>query len=242
MLNIIESADFKPKEASVYLALLELGQGTVSNIARLAELKRPTIYVVLEKLIKEGYVTQLPEKRINLYQAVDPAVILSEKRTLLKNFTEMLPFLQTLHNKGKKRPKIQYIESKEGIWKSYEEMNYVKDPFYISSYTQINKTFPGGVNYWIKNYERGVYKMAGRHLIPDNPEEIKLGKAFVKVNQKVKILPGVKQFNMDFTIYENKLAISSLGEEPFMVLIESEKLVNSMRPIFEIAWKAGKPV
>ncbi|TSC53749.1 MAG: Transcriptional regulator, TrmB [Parcubacteria group bacterium LiPW_39] len=242
MLNIIESADFKPKEASVYLALLELGQGTVSKIAQLTELKRPIVYVVLEKLIKEGYVSQLPEKKINLYQATDPAVILGEKRTFLKNFSEMLPLLQTLRNKGKKRPKIQYIESKEGIWKNYEEMNYVKDPFYISSYTQINKTFPGGVNYWIKNYERGVYKMAGRHLIPDNPEEIKLGKAFIKANQKVKVLMGVKQFNMDFTIYENKLAISSLGEEPFMVLIESEELVNSMRPIFEIAWKAGKAV
>ncbi len=242
LLKIIESAGFKPKEASVYLALLELGQATVSNIARLTELKRPIIYVVLEKLLKDGYVTQLPGKKINLYQAIDPAAILSEKRTALKNFTEMLPLLQTLRNKGKKRPKIQYIESKEGIWKSYEEMNYVENPFYISSYTQINKTFPGGVDYWIKNYERGVYKMTGRHLIPDNQEDRKIGKRLTKINQKVRFLPGVKEFQMDFTIYGNKLGITSLSEEPFFVSIESEDLINAMRPIFEIAWRAGKPI
>lgn len=242
LLNIIESADFKPKEASIYLALLELGQGTVSKIAQLTELKRPIVYVVLEKLIKEGYVSQLPEKKINLYQATDPAVILGEKRTFLKNFSEMLPLLQTLRNKGKKRPKIQYIESKEGIWKSYEEMNYVENPFFISSYTQINKTFPDGVDYWIKNYERGIYKFTGRHLIPDNPEDRKIGKKLTKIHQKVRYLPNAKEFKMDFTIYGNKLGITSLSEEPFFVSIESEDLVNAMKPIFEIAWRAGKPV
>jgi len=45
---------------------------------------------------------------------------------------------------------------------------------------------------------------------------------------------------MDFTIYDNKLAITSLGETPFIVIIESNELVSSMKPIFELAWNNGK--
>jgi len=240
LLGVLESTGLKPKEASVYLALLELSQATVNQIAKISDLKRPIIYVALGKLIKDGYVTQLPGKKINQYQALDPSVILQEKRASLKNFSEMLPLLQTLHNEGKSRPRIHYIETKKGIWNVYEEMNYSKEAFFISSYQKIEKYFPGGVQKWIDGYKRNHYKVIGRHLIPDNPEEIKLAKGLKIVNQKVKFLPGIGKYDMDFTIYDNKLAITSLEEEPFMVLIESESLVNSIKPIFETAWESGK--
>ena len=47
---------------------------------------------------------------------------------------------------------------------------------------------------------------------------------------------------MDFAIFGNKLVITSLGEKPFIVVFESEELVKSMLPIFEIAWQKGKDV
>ena len=240
LLPLLESIGLKPKEARVYLALLELKHGNVTQIAKLAELKRSIIYVILADLIKKGYVSQLPDKKINEYQALDPAIIITSQKSALKNFSEMLPYLQTLHNKGEGRPKIHYIETLDGIWKIYEQINAAKKAFFITSYLQIEKHFPNAVHQWIKDFNRGVFKVNGRHLIPDNPEEIKLGKTFKKAKQKVKILQGVKQFDMDFTIYENKLAITSLEDEPFLVLIESESLVNSIKPIFEIAWKTGK--
>lgn len=242
LLKIVKDAGFGEKEARVYLALLELSPGTVSQIAKLSELKRPIIYIILDKLMKEGYVNQLPGKKINQYQAIDPSVILNQKRTALKDLSEMLPLLQTLRNKGKRRPKIHYIETKEGIWKIYEEMSLAKEAFFITSYTSIEKHFPGSVDKWIRDYKKGLFTVVGRHLIPDSPAEIEIGERFKKINQKVKIFSGIKQYSMDFTIYENKLAITSLEEEPFMVLIESEELVNSMKPIFEIAWKAGRPL
>jgi len=242
LLKIVESIGLKPKEASVYLALLELQKGTVSQIAKLSSLKRPIIYVAIERLIKDGYVTQLPEKKINQYQVMDPVAILSQKKSILKNFAQMLPLLQTLHNKGHGRPRIQYIESKKGIWNVYEEMNFVQEAFFVSDYATLESHFPGAIKDWVKNCRSGFYKVVGRHLIPDSPQNIEFGKMTKDANQKVRILPGIKKYNMDFTIYENKLAITSLGQEPFMVLIESQELVDSIKPIFEIAWRAGRAI
>jgi len=242
LIQLLKSTGLKEKEARVYLALLELSQGTVSQIAKLSDLKRPIIYIILQDLISRGYVNQLPEKKINEYQAIDPSAIVIEQKTAIKNFTEMIPFLQTLHNKGRGRPKIHYIENKKGIWKIYEEMGYAKEVLFFTSLSKIEKYYPTEYKRWIGNLQKRVYKLAGRYLIGENAEDMKLGKEFNKAEQKVKYLPGVKQLSMDFAVYDNKLAITSLEEEPFLVLIESESLVNSIRPIFEIAWKAGQPV
>lgn len=243
LVKLFESVGLKPKEASVYLALLELGRGNVTQIAKISGLKRSIIYVVLDDLTKKGYISQLPEKKISEYSAQDPSIILATRRTAIKNFVEMLPLLQTFHNKSGNRPKINFIETKEGILNIFEKINHSKEQaFFITSYSKIEKIFPGIIRKWVKNCKKGVYKFTGKNLIPDDPKDMELGEMIKEIDPHVKYLPGIKQFSMDFGIYENKLAIASLEDESFMVTIESEKLVNSIRPIFEIAWKAGRAI
>lgn len=242
LIKLLEQAGFTEKESKVYLALLELGQGDVSDIAKIAELKRPIIYVILESLIKRGYASEVPNEKINTYQAIDPTIILNQLKTVTKNFSEMLPFFRTLHNKGKKRPKITYHETREGIWNTYEEMNQAKDAFFISSYERIEKHFPGSIDKWVEYYKKGLITLKGKHLVPNNKFDLEVMKKFSDIGQSARYLPEIKDFNMDFTIYGNKLAITSLEEEPFIVIIESESLVNSILPIFEIAWAQGKEI
>jgi len=220
LLKTIESIGFRPKESQVYLALLELGTGTVSQIAKTAE----------------------PGGKINRYQAIDPSAILIRQKTNLKNFSEMLPLLQTLHNKGKQRPKIHYVETKEGIEDIYESLNYAKEAFYVSSYKKLHEHFPKKVEEWMKDYGKGIYNVDAKHIIPDDPEELKFGKTYAESGQKVRILPKQKNFDTDIVLTENKFSVSSLEEEPFLVLIESEKLAKSLKPLFEIIWEASREI
>ncbi len=243
LVKLLEQTGFTQKEAEVYLALLELGQGNVTEISKVTGLKRSIIYVLLEGLIKRGYANEVPNKKINTYHALDPSVILTQLRTTTKNFSEMLPMLRTLHNKGKVRPKIIYHETKEGILNVYKEMNEAKDAFFISSYEKIDKVFPKVIDEWINNYRKGLINLQrGRHLVSNNEFNREIMRKFKELNQEVRYLPDVKDFSMDFTLYDNKLDITSLEEEPFIVVIESESLVNSIKPIFEIAWKSGKEI
>lgn len=242
LLKLIENAGFTEKEAKVYLALLEIGQGDVTDIAKISGLKRAIIYVILEGLIKRGHASQLPERKINTYQATDPAVILSQLKLTTKNFSEMLPFMQTLANKGKKKPKISFFETKNGIWNIYQQMSNAKECFFITSYTDIQKHFPKAIKEWVEDYKLKKNKPKARHLISDNQNEKEIAKIFMETGQEVKFLPKSEPFNMDFTIFENKLAITSLEEEPFLVLFESEQLVKSMTPFFELAWQKGEEV
>lgn len=243
LVKLLEQTGFTQKEAEIYLALLELSHGTVTDIAKITSLKRSIIYVILEGLIKRGYASELPGKKINTFQAIDPSVILSQLKVTTKNFSEMLPMLRTLHNKGKKRPKIKYYETTEGIWNVYREMNEAKEAFFISSYEKIDKVFPNAIEEWVTSYKKGLINLQkGRHLVTNNKFDLETMKKFKEVDQDVRYLPNIKELSMDFTLYDNKLGITSLEEEPFIVVIESESLVNSITPIFEIAWKSGKEV
>lgn len=243
LLKLLESSGFTLKEAQVYMALLELSTGTVTEISKITKLKRAIIYVILEGLIKRGYASELPDQKINTYQAVDPSFILNQLKITTKNFSEMLPLFRTLGNKGKKKPKIRYYDTKEGILNIWNnEMNYAKNSFFISSYRRIEDYFPGITAEWIGKAKKGLVNTGFRHLISDSPFEVGLAREFKAINQRVRVLPELKNLQMDFTIFDNSLAITSLEEDPFIVIIESEDLVNSMRPLFEIAWMKGKEI
>lgn len=239
LLEVLKQVNLKEKQAKVYLALLELGKGGAGDIAKLTELKRSIIYVVLENLINQGYVNEVLHQKIKTYQAIQPTVILQQLKKASKNLLEMLPVFKSLSNQGKYRPKIHYIENKKGILNIFEEMNWAKDALFITSYIRLQKHFPGLIKKWLKDFKKGNYKLKARHLIPKHPKNIETARKFKRANQQVKTLSKLKDVNMDFTIYDNKLAITSLEEKPFMVLIESESLVSSLKSLFEIIWQVA---
>ncbi|MCX6713936.1 MAG: hypothetical protein NTV48_02420 [Candidatus Vogelbacteria bacterium] len=242
LLKILGDAGFTEKESSVYLALLELGAGDVSDIAKRSGLKRSIIYVILEGLIKRGYASELPNKKINTYQASDPTIILNQLKVTTKNFADFLSMFRTLRNRGQKKPKISYLDSLEGILNIYEEMCHSEKPFFMTSYSKIDKYWPGTSARWIRNYEKGFYRLKGKHLLPAEEIDTEIGKKLLKSDQQVRILDRLNRSDMDFTLFDNKLAITSFEKEPFMILIESETLTKSMLPIFEIAWEKGKEI
>jgi len=84
LITLLEQTGFTQKEAGVYLALLELGKGTVTQISKITKLKRSIIYVLLEGLIKRGCANKIPGLKINEYHAIDPSFILSQLKTTTK--------------------------------------------------------------------------------------------------------------------------------------------------------------
>jgi HTH-type transcriptional regulator, sugar sensing transcriptional regulator len=242
LINLLKKTGFSEKEARIYLAVLELGKGDVTEIAKKAELKRSIAYVIIDELIEKGYASKLPNRKINTYQAIDPGVILNSIKTTTKHFSEMLPYLRSLNAKEGRLPKIHFIDNKEGIFKVYEDMNAHQDQFFISSYSHIEKYFPGEIKKWVDNYRKGRYTFKGRHLIANDPEDLALISEFTSIGQQVRILPGLKKSQMDFSVYGNKLAITAFEESPYIVVIESKGIVDSLMPILEVAWKSGKEI
>lgn len=243
LVQVLGDTGFTEKEARVYVALLTLNSGTVQQIARLSGLKRPIIYVVLEGLIKRGYASELLGKKTRVFQAMPASIILQKLRSNVSNFTQYLPIFRTLGNKGGPKPKITYLDTKEGIENIYEEINHDPSPFFITSYVRLEAHFPGIVGRWIRNHKKGLYKkMRGAHIVPSDEESHKYVRDFLGIDQKVRVSGALQGLKTDIAIYGNKVSISSLGEHLFAVVIESADIAQSLRPIFDVVWESAREI
>lgn len=243
---MLEQTGFTSKEAHVYLALLELGEGTVTQIARTADLNRSIIYVILEGLIKRGYVQQLPNKKIEAFRALDPSLILNRLKRSAQDFAEMLPYLQTIGNKGGQKPTISYYDKLEDIVRIYEEMTYIEtstDNYFVASYSWIDEYLPGQMDRFIALAKKKRRRFPEHHMIPDSEKGKEVIRKIAELPmQEVRSLKELDGIKVDFSLFGNRLLITSFEENPFMVVAESESLVRSLRPIFEIAWIASQSI
>ena len=70
--QFLSEMGFSAKEADVYLAILILGRGTASKIAREAHVLRTTVYDILSSLFSKGLVTLTGKEPKQEYVALSP--------------------------------------------------------------------------------------------------------------------------------------------------------------------------
>ena len=107
------------KEARVYLALLQLGPATPYQIAKKAEIKRPTAYVVAEELVEKGLIVHIPGEEKKRYIARTPDVFIEEREAKLQEARAILPELRSFQKGTAEKPSIMYFEGVEGLRQAY---------------------------------------------------------------------------------------------------------------------------
>ena len=73
----LEKIGLTEKQAKVYFACLQLGVASTLKLSQLAELKRPTVYVILEDLEKLSLVSRVQKNSKTFFIASDPKVLLT---------------------------------------------------------------------------------------------------------------------------------------------------------------------
>ena len=223
-------------EAKTYLACLELGSDTVQNIAKKAEIKRPTCYVSLDNLVNKGYMSKIEKKSTSLFIAEDPKIILNKYKEKVANFKDFLPYFETKFSHGTK-PKIRYYEGKEEIGNIYTKTIFPSKEMYFfgSNYKKLTEIFPDELNVWMTSFKNK--KETIKEIV--NYDEVSL--KYAKENsatKSIKFMPKNLPVSADSVITENKIFIISL-DNLFGVLIESEDLAKTYKNFFLLAWQSA---
>jgi len=237
--NLLQKAGFTEKEALIYIALSELGTGTVTQIAQRAKLKRSIVYLILEGLIKRGYISLLPDTKINRYLAVDPTKIFNDLKNNLANFKDALPSFLAIFNQSIWKPKINFFEGKEGVLSVYRQTETAKEAYYITSISGITEYMPDEVERWINFFKNTSRSYKCKQILADTPKDREFAKRAQAKNVQFKFLPKNSVMEMDISLFDNKVALTSLGGHLFIVVIESKSLYNSMKTIFDLLWEQG---
>ena len=87
----LQQIGLEEKEAEVYLALLSLESSTAYQIAQHCEVKKPTVYVILEELRQKGLVLKVPHAKKALFAARNITEYLHEQRQKIKAVETIVP-------------------------------------------------------------------------------------------------------------------------------------------------------
>src|SRR3989344_2980320 len=163
----LHSLGFSEKEATVYVAILELGHGTVTEIARKAGINRTTGYDILDSLANKGIVNVTGKEPKQEYAAEPPESVIEylkreaeAARARMTKAGELLPQLRSVQA-TQNRPKVKFYEGTEGLKQVYEDT--LSSTEAIRAYANaddvhkgIPKYFP---NYFKRRAEKGIGKV-----------------------------------------------------------------------------------
>ncbi len=240
ILSTLVSVGFTEKEARVYIVLLSMPTGTVSAIAVRAEIKRSITYFILGSLMARGYVQEVPGEKVKRFVAVEPARLLKSVQANTENLRMMLPLLRGLFQGPNSRATVEIHEGKEAILPVYRMMEKGKLSYYMTNWEMLYKTFPEEVHRWGINAAKLTNPNETKNLITDSPSGRDImNKMAGNTRQTFRFLPKGIQYQMNFGISDNILAITSF-DPLFVVVIRSEQAVSAAIILFNLAWNSAE--
>lgn len=247
--STLQKIGLNEKHQRFYMAALELGRASITHIAAKSGLKRPTAYLVADELIKMGLLSTTRVGKRLLYSAAHPSRLQEMAKALESRIAESLPELLALYNTPKNKPKIQVFEGVKGVKLLYQEIfEVLKKGDEVLWFARIDALYDFEPEL-VKGFQEILEKVPEPHcrelqvLTPGAKRWSKEFKPLIGSYYQVRWLSPEFEFGFtDNAIFGNKLAIFSLKEGVFVIVIESEEIVKTFRAMYEWAWKMGKAI
>jgi len=245
--NLLKKAGFSDKEVVIYLTILEMGRGVVSEISRKAGVNRTTGYVILDSLASKGLVSVSGKEPKQEYVVESPENLakylnleIEKQKSVSVELNALLPEMSSIYKKGD-RPRVRFYEGIEGLKQVYEDTLTSKETIVAyAAYDDMHKTLP---NYFPDYYKRRAAKgIFARGIIPATPAAYERAKVNKEEARDIVLVPADKyMFSPDIEIYDNKMMIASWREK-LGIIIESAEVADAMKKIFELAWIGAQQV
>lgn len=229
-------------EGRVYLALLELGGGYASTIARRANLPRVNCYHTLENLIKKGLCTARNKDKARYFAPEPPQVLSNALEERADYARTLLPELLSITNSLSFKPSIRTFEGREGVNAVLEASLSARDRVLGYSDLKAKGELYGTTlhAYGEKLMQRGVRT---RIICPSSLEAFSFVRDFYppafppELSEILFVNPREFRFENEILIFDDTVAIVSLNrDDPLAMLIESPAYARSQRAIFNLAW------
>ena len=245
--QVLEEFGLTERQAKVYLAALELGEATVSEIAAKAQVERTGTYYVLEALKLKGLVSRFQKIKKDKYIAADPKEILNISKKRQKLIEEYLPEFRAFQNLSDFKPHVQLYEGLDGI-KAVWQKTLAKKNVEILAFSGYRLAEETALFYgkeyveWGLRYikERAAKKIFTRVITEDSVQARERQKVDKEEYREMQIVPKEKfLFRNEIDILDDWVAVTSY-KELMALVIESKEFTKTMRNIFELCWDGAE--
>lgn len=238
-IQALQSIGLNDKEAKIYIALLSLKESTAYVIAERAGLKKSTAYVILDQLIEKGVVRKIPRTKKARYAPISPKELFAVAEERINLAKETMPELLALVQGAASKSKTLFFDNLPSIRKAFLNQAREMAGKEIVGFYGHAEEVPKEILPFIDNYndELKRRKVKIRGVAPNHPSLKDFRDRDAEYNRTIKIVP--------FEEYSAPISLD-IGEKHVMffefknmqaTLIESERIANTMRQIFEMLWK-----
>ena len=252
--QIFEKLDLKEKETKIYLLLLNTGPETAGEIAKKTGLKRSSVYVYLERLIKAGIVIQTMHQGAKQF-AAEPVekirIIYRQKIDELKLYESKVKQILLDANKlsgiGQFKPHIKFFEGQDGVQNLLQDCWQYKDIEALTMWPI--KSFQDALSEDFLYYHNMMRIKQGidtkaiwentQTTNMDMPPHLGSGPRYLR---EVRLAPPDMKFDMGYWLYANKAAFVSSKAENFGFLIESDELIQILKVQHAVIWNISQPI
>lgn len=239
----LEEIGLNEKEAKVYVATLELGQGSAAEIAKKSGVNRATTYFTLENLMKIGLVSASNEEKKQLFVPEDPSQLenilekqkqaLEQKKSGLKKLVEDL---NSINSASVKKPIVKYYLGKEGILRMANayEVNDDNEMYLAFSADSLQKVL--SENDLLKLRSRRVRRAIEAKTLYTYKDHVLPSR---EKSETFKVDEKKWPFLADVAFFDDKVRLTSF-EDQVGIMIENKSIATTLKSIFEIAFESIK--
>ncbi|MCL5666367.1 MAG: hypothetical protein M1383_01155 [Patescibacteria group bacterium] len=240
----LEKLGFHEKKAKIYLAVLELGEASVIDLANKTGLKRTTVYNIVPEMIRDGLIKTGIKHKHRFFFVENPVNLKQELQDKINLVDHLLPELKAIHNVIPYKPRITFYEGVGGMKDLYQDtLGSLHGGGVILSYTGFRDYYQFMPREYMDWYvdERVRRKIRIKMIVPDFPTTREILPQAQSTLREIKVVPGGQwQFSADTEIYADKVALISHTENFIGVIVESKEINQMQRMAFEIMWNALK--
>ena len=241
-LDILIQSGLTTKQATVYLAALELGQFSITSLAHKSGIKRPTCYLIVDDLISKGCITKVPRAKKGLYVAESPDVLVEKAEQQIQKLKTITPQLKRLHQKSKTEPLVKFFLGPKSMENIYRDILVTKpDMIYgmLSPDDLYGVTGKDFLDNWTKTrVKEGIPSQVIQ--TKDNRKEYFYGSS-KELMREVRYFTGNLNVPGAVGIYADKVGFISGKADNFSFIVTSIDFRNMMKGIFDALWSVSVP-
>ncbi len=235
----LQQRGMSEKEAKIYLTVLELWSAPASTIARRAEMKRVTWYVILKDFIRQRIATSTQKKGVTYFQVVNPEQLLHEIKDKYDVFKKYIPEFLAIQSTYDSKMHVEFHEWIE--WLKYVYHDMAISWWDILAILSADEVHPKMIEYFLDIHipERIQHESFAKVLVHDD----KVNKHYQKNDKErfreSRVIDGsILNFANEIDLYWwNKVAFCMRwNEEVYGVIVNSKKLYETLESIFNFMW------
>lgn len=251
-LKVLSELGLDQKEALIYLAALETGGGTITELALHCHIERTGIYYHIEKLLASKLIKAVERGKRTYYLPADPERLKKIFEHKQQKFQDIFPGMEERFAKKTSKSIIKYYEGKEEVDKFYDDVYEIlkkmgppENTIYIlgtSFYTiaKANKTF---LNFKTPANQIDIHTRA---ILPfsrkSKSKDAKGMNDHPYITTRYNLPPAELKFITDKYLYPSSVVITS----DHLILYDWQNLIFSItenknnaatwRAFFELVW------